>query len=164
MSIKRDLMKDKLLDPKSFNTVYISIEDENQVRQEQMETLIELLCDTKYKSSQGQIYNFLKKEPKAVDLLIRAIDEAKGDKKRLIEVCWEADLDCSRHLALFTGIVLNDEFQIALEAMTVIEHMSPDIAVTPVAPLIDKVRAKYTSSDPKAALYMDLMELLRRWE
>jgi hypothetical protein len=164
MALKRDLLKEKLLDPKSFNTMYISIEDENKVRQEQMETLIELLCDTKYKSSQGQIYNFLKKEPKAVDLLMRAIEEAAGDKKRLVEVCWEADLDCNRHLGLFTDIVLNDEFQTALEAMTVIEHMSPDVPVEPIAPLVDKVRAKYSSSDLKAALYMDLMELLRRWE
>jgi hypothetical protein len=164
MALKRDLLKDKLMDPKSFNTLYIRVEDERAAREEQMETLVELLCDTKYKSSQGQIYNFLKKEPKAVDLLMRAIEEAKGDKKRLVEVCWEADLDCNRHLGLFTDVVLNDEFQTALEAMTVIEHMSPDVAVTPVAPLIDKVRASYSADSPKAALYMDLMELLRRWE
>ena len=163
MSIKRDLMKDKLFDAKSYNTVYISIEDEQKVRHEQMEILVELLCDPKNKSLQTQVYDLLKKERKAVELLIHALEEAKGDKKRLVAVCWEANIDCNEYIDTFAGIVLKDDFSVAMEALTVIEHMT-DIPATKVIEWVDKVKAAYSADNPKAPLYMDLIELLRRWE
>lgn len=148
MSIKRDLLKEKLLNSKSFNTVYLVREDEDRVRQEQMEILIELLCDDRHKATKGEVYNFLKKEKKAVALLIKAISEATVDKKRLIATCWEADLDCDRFLPFFTDITLKDQFEVALEAFTVIENMKK---ITPpdATAMLEKVNSSLPEvSDP----------------
>ncbi len=117
------MLKEKLLNSKSFNTVFIVREDEERVRREQLEILVELLCDDRHKASKGEVFNFLKREKKAVDLLIRAISEAKRDKKRLLAACWEADLDCDRYISFFTDIILKDEFEVALEAFTVVENL-----------------------------------------
>lgn len=164
MSIKRDLLKEKLLNSKSFNTVFIIKEDEEKVRREQMEILIELLCDEKHKGGKGEVFNFLKKEKKAVDLLIKAISEAKGDKKTLIMVCWEADLDCDRHLALFTDIVLNDNFAVAIEAFTTIENMR-SISSGEAEMMLEKIKEAPKQADlSKDALINDLVEVLRKWQ
>ena len=164
MSIKRDLLKDKLLNSKSFNTVFIVREDEERVRQEQMEILIELLCDERHKAGKGEVYNFLKKEKKAVDLLIKAISEAKGDKRTLIAACWEADLDCDRYVSFFTDIVLNDNLAIAIEAFTTIEHMR-SISAGEAEMLLEKVREAPKQTDhAKDAIINDLVEVLRKWD
>lgn len=164
MAIKKDLMRDKLFDPKAYNTVYINQEDENKVRTEQMEILIELLCDERYKDGREQVFKFLKKEPKAVELLIRAIREATGDKKRLVAVCWEGNIDCHEYASFFTDIVIKDEFEIALEAFTVLEQITGEVPAEQIKSLTERVKAAYSQNDPKAALYMDLVELFARWQ
>ncbi len=165
MSIKRDLLKDKLLNSKSFNTVYINVEDEERTRHEQMEILVELLCDPKHEGSRNEVYNFLKKEKKATDLLVKAIGEAMQDKKQLIIACWEADIDCDRYLEFFADIVLKDELPIALEAFTTIENMktiSPGVAEM-VFEKVMEAAPKQTDAT-KEALINDLLEVLRGWQ
>jgi hypothetical protein len=165
MSIKRDLLKEKLLNSKSFNTVYINVEDEERTRHEQMEILVELLCDTKHQGARAEVFNFLKKERKAVDLLIRAISEAKQDKRQLVAVCWEADIDCDRYLEFFTDIILKDELPVALEAFTTIENMktiSPGVAEMIFEKVVEAIPKQ---TDPtKVALTNDLLEVLRNWQ
>ncbi len=163
MSIKRDLLKEKLLNSKSFNTVYLVKEDEERVRREQMDLLTELLCDDKHKAARGEVFNFLKKEKKAVDLLIRAIGEATVDKKKLIAACWEGDLDCDRYLALFTQLTLNDTFEVALEAFTTIENMRK-IEPVEAGALLEKVNtALHQQADPgRKVLASDLAEFLKK--
>jgi len=163
MSIKRDLLKEKLLNSKSFNTIFLIKEDEEKVRLEQMEILIELLCDDKHKAGKSEVYNFLKKEKKAVDLLIKAISEATSDKKKLLEACWEANLDCTRHLALFTDIILTDKLEVAIEAFTTIENMQHILPAEAEKSLerIKEAMPRQTDST-KAALIAELTELLRK--
>lgn len=166
MALKRDLLKEKLLNPRLFNTVYINIEDEKRERQEQMETLIELLCDERNKSSQTQVFDFLKREKKAVDLLMTAISEAKGDKKKLVATCWEADVDCDNYLPLLTDIVLNDELMIAMEALTTIENMRGHSPQAQIASSLAKAMEAYPkeANTPKGQLITDMIEVLRGWQ
>ena len=165
MSIKRDLLKEKLLNSKSFNTVYINVEDEERTRQEQKEILVELLCDPKHQGARTEVFNFLKKERKAVDLLIKAIAEAKQDKKQLVATCWEADVDCDRYLDFFTDIVLRDDLSVALEAFSTIENMktiSPGIAEMNFEKVMEAI-PKQTDAT-KEVLLNDLLEVLRKWQ
>ena len=166
MSIKRDLMKEKLFDPKLFNTLYINKADEDNVRAEQMEVLVELLCDPKHKGAQTEVFNLLKREPKAVDLLIKAIGEAKGDKKKLIATCWEANIDVDRHLPFFTDIVLNDDISVSMEALTTIENMSGKSPAEEIASSLSKAMESYKAqaNTPKGQLIADLIEVLRKWQ
>lgn len=167
MPLNRDLLKDKLLDPKAFNTVYINIEDENKARKEQTDILIELICDDRHKSDRVRILAFLKKEPKAADLLMTAISEAGPvDKRKLLTACWEADLDCTPYLEMFADIVMKEDFPIAMEALTSIENMHGLISTTQAERILNKTMEVYPAQadSPKGHLLADLIELLRKWQ
>jgi len=166
MSIKRDLLKNKLFDTRSYATLYINKEDEERVRNEQMGILIDLICDDKHIGGRTELFNFLKKENKAVDLLIKAIGEAKGNKQKLVAACWEADLDCDRYLPLFTGIVIDDDLPIALEAFTTIENMKGASPVPEIELCIKEAMESYPehADTPKGQLIADLIEVLRKWQ
>jgi len=166
MAIKRDLLKDKLLDQRSYNTIFINIEDEARVRNEQMEILVELLCDDRHKAGLTEVFNFMKKEKKTVDLLIKAIGEAKGDKKRLVAVCWEAGIDCDRYLPFFTDIVIHDDLVIAMEAFTTIENMSGKSDPKDIEASLAKAGAAYNTeqNETKKHIISDLIEVLRKWQ
>jgi hypothetical protein len=165
MAIKRDILVDKLFDQRFYKTMYISKADEEKANAEHVDMLVELLCDVRYKSSRQEIFNFLKKEPKAVELLMRGIAEAKGDKKALVAACWESGIDCTRFLPFFALIVIQETFEVALEAITVIEQITGEVTPEQANTLITKVKESYTaqSETPKAALLLDLVELLNRW-
>lgn len=166
MSIKRDLLKEKLFDPKLYNTLFINKEDEERVRREQMDVLAELLCDDKHKGAQTEVYNLLKKEKKAVDLLIRIIGEAQDHKKKLVASCWEANIDVDRYLPFFTDIVLNDDLSIAMEALTTIENMGGKSGAEEIAASLSKAMESYKvqADTPKGQLISDLIEILRKWQ
>jgi len=73
------------------------------------------------------LYNFIFdiKDPKAVDPIIAAIQNDKylPIQKKLIEMCWQSSLKFSKHIALFVDLLINGDFEIAFEALTVIENM-----------------------------------------
>jgi hypothetical protein len=165
MSIKRDLLKEKLLDPKQYSTVYISKVEEERAAREQIDTLVELLTDDKHKSSKAEVFNFMKKEKKAVDLLVRAIGEAKENKSKLIATCWEADLDCDRYVALFTGLTLSEDLGVAMEALTTVQNMR-QVSNTEATQLLEKIKQNMPKQVDSAreSIIADLVETLRKWQ
>lgn len=167
MALKRDLLKEKLLDPRAYNTVFINIEDENKAKKEQMDILIELICDDRHKSDRSQVFAFLKKEPKAAELLMTAISEAEPENKRkLLIACWEADLDCTPSINMFVNIIIKDDFPVAMEALTSIENMHGLITTTQAEGLLNQIMEVYPAQadTPKGHLLADLIELLRKWQ
>ncbi len=167
MPLNRDLLKERLLDPKAYNTVYISVADENKAKKEQMDIIIELICDDRHKSDRTQVLAFIKKEPKAAELLMTAIKEAGlVNKKKLLTACWEADLDCTPHLDMFADIVMKEDFPIAMEALTSIENMHGVITTTQAEQILNRIMEIYPqqADTPKGHLMADLIELLRKWQ
>ena len=167
MPLKRDLLKEKLLDPKAYNTVYINIADENKAKKEQMDILIELICDDRHKPDRNQVLAFLKKEPKAADILMTAINEAGVEnKKKLLTACWEANLDCTPNIDMFAEIVLKSDFPVAMEALTSIENMHGHISSSQAEALLNRIMEIYPAqaNTPKGHLLADLIELLRKWQ
>jgi len=167
MPLKRDLLKDKLFDPKAFNTVFINIADENKAKKEQMDILIELICDERHKSDRNQVLALLKGEPQAADLLMTAISEASPENKRkLLIACWEADLDCTPRIDMFAEIVMKDDFPVAMEALTSIENMHGHITTEHAEKLLNQIMEVYPAQvdSPKGHLLADLIELLRKWQ
>jgi hypothetical protein len=167
MPLNRDLLKERLLDPKAYNTVYINMEDENKAKKEQMDIIIELICDDRHKKDRLQVLAFIKKEPKAADLLMTAISEAGPvDKKKLLTACWEADLDCTPHIEMFADIVIKDDFPIAMEALTSIENMHGLISTSQAEQILNRIMEVYPpiADTPKGHLMADLIELLRQWQ
>ena len=126
-----------------------------------------MICDDRHKADRTQILAFLKTEPKAVDLLMTAISEAGPvDKKKLLTACWEADLDCTPYIDMFAKIVMNDDFPIAMEALTSIENMHGLISVAQAESLLNRIMEIYPAQadTPKGHLLGDLIELLRKWQ
>lgn len=56
-----------------------------------------------------------------VDLI--AMPRYEKQQKELVMACWESGMDFSAHLIFFAGLVVNCEYPVALEAITVIDEM-----------------------------------------
>ena len=73
------------------------------------------------------LYNFLFdiKDAKAVEPIIAAIQNDKylPIQKKLIEICWQSSLKFTKYTGLFVDLLINGDFEIAFEALTVIENM-----------------------------------------
>jgi len=82
-------------------------------------------------SIEKALYNFIFdiKDAKAVEPIIAAIQNPKyqGIQKKLIEMCWQSSLKFAQHLGLFVDLLIKGDFEIAFEALTVIENMEESI-------------------------------------
>ena len=68
---------------------------------------------------------FLKlKESNSVDLMINAIKTADRIEEKIIltAACWESCIDFTSHFLFFVELACNDNFLLALEALTVVEY------------------------------------------
>lgn len=82
-------------------------------------------------------------------------------KQFLVTACWNNSLDYSAHLDLFIDLFLNEIFEIAFDAYTVIENMIgfPDLEIIKIQ--IDKLKSKAsTIESSKKQLLVDLVNLL----
>ncbi len=75
------------------------------------EKIFQLFTDLKHENSVDQFIHELQNE-KDLDIL-----------ERLVASCWQNGLDYSKYLPWFVHLVIDQEFQIAFEAFTVIENM-----------------------------------------
>lgn len=95
-------------------------------------------------------------------LILEAITKAKSHeiKSRLISVCWEIDLNCSDHILFFAELACSDDFNVALEALTVIDNIEfiSDNTVLKNAEKIvnEKIKMKPVTSE----LLMDLKKII----
>jgi predicted proteasome-type protease len=73
------------------------------------------------------LYNFIFdiKDAKATKPIIAAIQNEKylPIQKKLIEMCWQSSLKFANHIGLFVDLLIKGDFEIAFEALTVIENM-----------------------------------------
>ena len=158
--------RDKLFDPRAYNTIYISAADEEKVRKEQQDILFELICNDKHKGDKDEVLHLLKREPKASELLMAAIEAAVGeDKRKLLTACWEADIDVAPHIDLFIDSVINDDFPLSLEALTSIENMTGKINPEKAEEMLNLVMTTYPLyvDTPKGHLLTDLSEVIAKW-
>lgn len=99
--------------------------------------------------------------------LIPSIIEAIGssnkvaDRKKLVALCWECSIKCDPYLSFFTELAINEPFEVALEAITVIEEMEGKMDVTDVENAIFKTETAISSQPEKATLLAGLMATLK---
>ncbi len=129
MDIK-ELLDDENLDPQKFfnEEEYITlIVDRDGFNKNQNDTadLIEtLLAKDTIRKDAEEIFLKLK-TLKASKLLIDTITAAKTtrDKAKLCAACWESGLDFTENFLFFTELTCNDDFALAMEALTVVENV-----------------------------------------
>ncbi len=113
------------------------------------EKIYQLFIDLKHENSVDQLINELKKEEDP-DIL-----------ERLVASCWQNGLDYSKHLSYFVQLVIDQEFQIAFEAFTVIENMYGKIEGDLERKLIEKITNSLKDSDNrKQYLLKGLLEII----
>jgi hypothetical protein len=109
-----------------------------------------------------QLFNDLKHEG-SVD---RLISEFRNEKdldilERLVASCWQNGLNYSKHLSYFVQLVIDQEFQIAFEAFTVIENMYGKIDGDVESMLMDKIsKSIQTVDERKQYLLKGMLEII----
>jgi hypothetical protein len=100
----------------------------------------------------------------AVPLLVETIEDPQYSrvKKELIASCWQNGLDFSDQLSFFAELVIDNDFDIAFEAFTVIDSMES----IPAGPDREKLTERIlnvldASTGAKASLLRELYDLLR---
>ncbi|MRT93220.1 hypothetical protein [Ancylomarina sp. 16SWW S1-10-2] len=92
-----------------------------------LDAILDYLINPSHPEVEKALYNFLFdiKVSKAVEPIVAAIQNEKYQaiQKNLIEVCWQSNLKFTKHLGLFVDLLIESDFEVAFEALTVIENM-----------------------------------------
>jgi hypothetical protein len=126
----KELLDDESLDPKKFfnEEEYVTLivnRDGFNKNQNDTADLIETLLakDTQRKEIEDIFLQL--KTLKANKLLVDTIAAAETtrDKAKLCAACWESGLDFTENFLFFTELACNNDFALAMEALTVVENI-----------------------------------------
>ena len=89
--------------------------------------LFDLLNSSPETEIESEIINLLGtvKDKETVNSFVRAIedDKYKGIRKLILTACWQNGLDFSTFLPVFIDLIINEEWEIAFEAFTVVDNL-----------------------------------------
>jgi len=113
------------------------------------ESIYGLFNDLKHENSVDQFMAELKKE-KNLDIL-----------ERLVAACWQNGLNYSKYLPYFVQLIIDQEFQIAFEAFTVVENMYGKIANDLEATLLEQIEQSIpVAEERKQYLLKGLLDII----
>ncbi len=113
------------------------------------EKIFQLFVDLKHQDSIDQLISEMRKEAD-LDILVR-----------LVACCWQNGLNYSKHLSYFVDLVLEQEFQIAFEAFTVVENMYGKIEGDTEIKLIETIGSKLMEvEERKQYLLRGMLEII----
>lgn len=154
----------KYFDPKQYSTILVKANGETEYSEDKISNLIHLLSDPSNKDNRHEVLSMLRSNAKnAAPILVQAIESPKSEGKRhyLAAACWEAELNMSPYLVFFTELAIEDDYFVAMEAMTVIEEMAGPFNSEDVASSIEMVRSFINNNDSdKGALLSELLSTL----
>jgi hypothetical protein len=155
----------KLFDKENYNTIIVGKEEEEaEASIDRIAAVIELLSSKETKDLKHDTLKILQ-EAKGLDLLIKAINKTKNQlvKQYLVAACWEANLDCTKHLSYFVDLALQNDFNVTMEATTVIQEMQGPFDMEELKKNILKIEEgmKTYSKEDKGALLDQLLNVLQ---
>jgi hypothetical protein len=115
-----------------------------------------------FKEKVLNLFSELKHED-VVDQLIESMKSVKDLEilERLVASCWQNGLNYSKHLSYFIQLVIDQEFQIAFEAFTVVENMYGKIEDKEESELKIKIEKSLTIKDErKEYLLKGLLDII----
>jgi len=113
------------------------------------ENIYGIFADLKHENSVGQLIVVLENE-KNLDIL-----------ERLVAACWQNGLNYSKYLSFFVQLIIEQEFQIAFEAFTVVENMYGKIEYDLEATLLEKIEKSIPEAEErKQYLLKGLLEII----
>lgn len=119
---EKGLSHDELFDKKKFNTILVNGETFNSASQEHSDLIERILDPALQRSELEELFILLKKE-KLGTLLFETSEQEKepSRKSKLLAACWEIGFDATDYLLQVTKMVFHQDFQVALEALTLLE-------------------------------------------
>lgn len=119
---EEELDPKKLFNEKEYSTLIINREGFSKKENSVADLIEELLEPNLGRERYEAIFSELK-EKNAAPMLVDAIrsSQKNTDTATLIAACWECGMDFSEFLPLFAELVYHSDFQVALEALSVVE-------------------------------------------
>ena len=127
--------------------------------------LVAFLHETTAREVRENIYGLFTdlKHENSVSQLIVALENEKDldSLERLVAACWQNGLNYSKYLSFFVQLILEQEFQIAFEAFTVVENMYGKIEYDLEAILLEKIEKSIPEvEERKQYLLRGLLEII----
>jgi hypothetical protein len=139
----------KLFDEKKYNTLIINREGFSK-KQNSAADLLEALLDKDITRQESEEIFSKLKETNSGRMLMDAIKATKrvDEKTILVAACWECGLDFTEHFLYFTELATHDNFQLALEALSVVESIEGQLDETTLTKALEIAQtAKSTNPD-----------------
>lgn len=137
----------------------------NSGRSSDIPVLLELLHltnDPEIKSKITHLFANLK-ESDTIPLIIEGIKNQKyaSELKSLISSCWENGMDYSKYIPLFVDLLIDNEFDVAFEAYTVIMNTESQMNTEIIDQEIERMeKVLSTVSEQKRQLLIDVIDYL----
>lgn len=127
--------------------------------------LFDLMNSSPEKEIEDKIKNLLAavKEKDAVDSFVQAIENKKYKPilKSILTVCWQNGLDFSSYLPVLVDVIINEDWEIAFEAFTIIDNLE----FLPESEVIEKSKIKIelgleTVLEQKAYFLQEVLKII----
>ena len=118
----------KLFDEKKYSTLIINREGYSKKENSAADLIEGLLEPNITRSESEEIFKKLK-DNGSTGILVEAIKNAGRieEKRILTAACWESGLDFSKDFLFFVQLATSADFQLAMEAITVVENCEEPI-------------------------------------
>jgi len=165
MDIK-ELLDDEDFDPKKlfneeeYSTLIIDREGFSKKQNTNADLVEGLLDKNLTREEYEEIFKKLK-DANAHKLLVDSIRSAERveEKSVLTAACWESGLDFTNHFLFFVELACSDNFQLAMEALTVVENCEGMIDEATLTKALEYVQS---AEHKNAALAEDLIDNIKQ--
>ncbi|MBL7931133.1 MAG: hypothetical protein JNL60_04505 [Bacteroidia bacterium] len=153
------LSPDKLFNEKEFSTLIIDREGFTRKENSTADLIQALLEKENSREEDETIFSKLK-EANSQRVIVEAISSAgrMEDKIKLTAACWECGLDFTPYFLDFVALVMQPDFQLALEALSVVESIEGSLDE---ATLTRALKIAQTVKSDNKELVKDLIENIK---
>lgn len=149
----------KLFNEEEYSTLIIGREGFNKKENSTADLLEALLDKTITRQESEEIFSKLK-ETHSQKVMVEALQAAQrlSEKRILAAACWECGLDFSEYFTDFVKLATHEDFQLALEALSVVENTEASL---PEDVLTAAMEIAQSSKSPNTDLTHDLIENIK---
>lgn len=164
MDIK-ELLDDENPDPKKFfnekeyNTLIVDREGFSKKENDIADLIETLFSPDLTRQEAEEIFSKLKSH-NAVKMLVDEISNTtkNSQKAKLCAACWESGLDFTQHFLFFTKLAVSEDFNLSMEAFTVVENIEGTISENELTKALEIAE---NGKEANAAIREDLIQNIK---